>query len=421
MKLFNTQTQQIETFQPDDNEVTLYVCGITPYDTTHLGHAFTYCAADVLVRYLEMKGWRVKYAQNVTDIDDDIIKKAEAEGENWRSLGNRWTRHFIEDMRTLNVRPPDYFPQATAVIPQIIETVQALLAAGVAYEEAGNVYFQVDAWPDFGRLSQISRPDMLPIANERGNHPDDPHKKDPLDFVLWQAHKADEPAWQSPWGNGRPGWHIECSTMVTHFLGQPLDIHIGGADLLFPHHECEIAQVESLNSNEPFVRFWLHTAMVEHEGQKMGKSLGNLVMVRDLLQLHSPDTIRIYLAQQHYRQSWAHNELSLRKAARIAEKLNAALAAVSTGDQPINVTPAQKRFTAVMDNDLDTVKGIATLLNLADEIIFRAPNGYQIKEAQAALRRMASVFGLCLDEELAERRVITGWNDHWQNFRKDLL
>lgn len=418
MKLYNTKTQQIEPFQPSGDEVTLYVCGITPYDTTHLGHAFTYCTADVLVRYLEMKGWQVKYGQNVTDIDDDILRKAEEEAQDWRSLGNRWTRHFIEDMQTLNVRPPDCIPRATAVVPQIIESVQALLAAGVAYEVAGNVYFQVNAWPEFGRLSRIPRAQMLPIANERGNHPDDPNKKDPLDFVLWQAQQPGEPAWQSPWGNGRPGWHIECSTMINYFLGQPLDIHMGGSDLLFPHHECEMAQVESISHEASFVRFWLHTAMVEHEGQKMGKSLGNLVMVRDLLQHYSPDALRIYLALQHYRQPWAYDELALRKAARFAEKLHAAMTAVSTGSQVLNVTPAINRFTAVMDNDLDTIKGIATLLNLADEIIFRAPNGYSVDDAQAALRRLGSIFGLRFGEELADPQIIDGWNGHSQQFRE---
>lgn len=417
MKLFNSKNHQIDPFEPQNGEVTVYVCGITPYDTTHLGHAFTYSVTDVLVRYLEqIKGWPVKYAQNVTDIDDDILKKAASVGEDWLSLGNRWTRYFIEDMQTLNVRPPDYFPRATGVIPQIIAAVQAMLEAGVAYESGGNVYFEVDAWPDFGQLSDIPRSEMLPIANERGNFPDDKNKKDALDFVLWQAKREGEPAWPSPWGDGRPGWHIECSTMVDHFLGQPVDIHIGGADLLFPHHECEVAQIESVTRNKPFSRFWVHTAMVEHEGQKMGKSTGNLIMVRDLLKHHTPDTLRIYLGQHHYRQAWAYDELKLKKASRAMEKMNAALASVSTGDQPINVQPAQRRFKTAMDNDLDTVKGIATLLNLADEILFRASNGYQVEGAQSSLRQMASVFGLRLDANDGESKIADGWQVHMQQF-----
>jgi L-cysteine:1D-myo-inositol 2-amino-2-deoxy-alpha-D-glucopyranoside ligase len=418
MNLYNSQSQQIEPLRPGDDAITLYVCGITPYDTTHLGHAFTYCAADVLVRYLEMKGHRIIYAQNVTDIDDDILKKAQTEAEDWYELGNKWTRHFIEDMQALNVRPPDYFPRATAAIPQIIEAVQALLMAGVAYEAAGSVYFEVAAWPEYGRLSHIPHADMLPIANEHGNQADDPYKKAPLDFVLWQAQKDDEPAWQSPWGVGRPGWHIECSTIAHSFLGEPVDIHMGGADLLFPHHESEAAQREAVNGERPFVRFWLHTAMVAHEGEKMSKSLGNLVMVRDLLPRYSADALRLYLAQHHYRQPWSYDEASLKRAAQYVEKLKAALTAVSTGTKPINLTPAQNRFAAALEKDLDTPKGVATLLNVADEIMFRAPNGYRVDEAQALLRQLSAVFGVRLDAETPEKHVAAGWQEHRQQFEE---
>ena len=233
MKLYNVLSQELETFRSEGDEVSIYVCGITPYDTTHLGHAFTYTTFDVLIRYLEFKGYRVRYVQNVTDIDDDILRKAKAVEEDWQSLGNRWTAHFIRDMQTLNVRSPDHFPRATDVIAEIIDTVQKLLAAGVAYEAGGSVYFHVKSWSEYGKLSRISSAEMLPVANERGNRPDDPHKQDPLDFVLWQGAAPGEPAWDSPWGSGRPGWHIECSTMSTALLGNTIDIHGGGADLIF--------------------------------------------------------------------------------------------------------------------------------------------------------------------------------------------
>ncbi|MCB8942203.1 MAG: cysteine--tRNA ligase [Ardenticatenaceae bacterium] len=418
MELYNTRTQRQELFKPQAEGVSFYVCGITPYDTTHLGHAFTYTTADILTRYLEYQGYTVHYVQNVTDIDDDILRKAQAVGEDWRVLGNRWTRHFIEDMQALNVRPPDHLPRATDVIPQIVAQVQRLLAAGVAYEVEGNVYFQVADWPEFGALSRIPPQERLSIANERGNHPDDPHKREPLDFVLWQAQAADdEPAWKSPWGNGRPGWHIECSTLATHFLGETIDIHSGGSDLLFPHHECEIAQVEPVTGQKPFVRFWLHTAMVAYEGEKMSKSLGNLVMVRDLLQDYTADALRIYLAQHHYREVWAHDEVALAKAVQSAERLAVAMTAVSHDGQAINIHPVQDRFQAAMDNDLDTTMALASLLNLADEIIFRAENGYAVTEAQAALQQMAGVFGLRLGGEMAESRVIEGWQRHLERFK----
>jgi len=277
MKLYNSLTQDQTLFTPVGDDVTLYVCGITPYDTTHLGHAFTYVTNDNLVRYLEYTGYTVTYVQNVTDIDDDILRKAAEIGEDWWALGNRWTRHFIDDLITLNVRPPDFFPRASDVVSEMHTLIQSLLAAGYAYESAGNVYFQVDKWPPFGKLSKLPATEMLPVANERGNFPDDPHKRDPLDFVLWQAQKGGEPAWESPWGKGRPGWHIECSTLASHYLGDSIDIHSGGADLIFPHHECEIAQMEPVTGREPFVRYWLHTAMVRYQGEKMSKSLGNYI------------------------------------------------------------------------------------------------------------------------------------------------
>ena len=211
MRLFNTLSRRIEPFEPDGETVTVYACGITPYDTTHLGHAFTYATVDTLVRYLQQDGHHVQYVQNVTDVDDDILRRAKEEDKDWRLLGNLWTRQFIEDMQMLNVAPPDVFPRATDVIPQIISAVETMLQSGQAYASGGNVYFHVDAWPRFGRLSRIRRHEMLPIANARGNDPNDSCKRDPLDFVLWQAEQPGEPSWESPWGRGRPGWHIECS------------------------------------------------------------------------------------------------------------------------------------------------------------------------------------------------------------------
>lgn len=228
MQLYNVLTGEKETFTPRNNGVSVYVCGITPYDTTHLGHAFTYTSFDVLIRYLEYLGHQVTYVQNVTDIDDDILRKAREVGEDWREVGNRWTAHFIRDMKALNVRPPQHFPRATEAIDEMLAIIQTLLDGGYAYENGGNVYFHVDSWQAFGQLSKLPRGEMLPVANERGNHPDDPHKRDPLDFVLWQAQAPGEPAWDSPWGPGRPGWHIECSTMATDYLGETVDIHGGG-------------------------------------------------------------------------------------------------------------------------------------------------------------------------------------------------
>ena len=238
MQLFNTQSGQIERFTPRDDTVGLYVCGVTPYDTTHIGHAFTFLTFDILVRVMRHKGWDVTYVQNVTDIDDDILRKAKEVGLTWKELGDRETARYLKDMRDLNWLEPDHYVRATDHIPEMLEIIQALIDKGHAYESGGNVYFSVSSDPEFGKLSHIPRDEMLPIANERGNTPDDPNKRDPLDFVLWQKSLDDEPSWDSPYGPGRPGWHVECSAMASRYLGPSIDIHGGGADLIFPHHEC---------------------------------------------------------------------------------------------------------------------------------------------------------------------------------------
>lgn len=418
MKLYNTLSKSIETLKPAGDAATIYVCGITPYDTTHLGHAFTYTSADILIRFLESQGQAVKYVQNVTDIDDDILRKAKEVNEDWQTLGNRWTAHFIQDLQTLNVRPPEHFPRATDVIEDIIAIVQQLLKAGVAYQSNGSVYFAVNDWSDYGQLSKIPHQEMLPIANQRGNNPNDPRKRDPLDFVLWQARAPGEPAWDSPWGQGRPGWHIECSTMATKLLGNTIDVHSGGSDLIFPHHESEIAQIEPITGQKPFVRFWMHTAMVRHQGEKMSKSLGNLVMVRDLLKSWSPDTLRLYMAMHHYRLAWSHNEAELAQAAQIAGTLNQAVAAApGQSTPPLDPGPAQAAFTDALNHDLDTPGAISTMNRFAKEIVAAAQAGRQVQAAQDALRAMARVFGLRLDAAQPEARVIDGWNIHLKRFR----
>jgi L-cysteine:1D-myo-inositol 2-amino-2-deoxy-alpha-D-glucopyranoside ligase len=416
VNVYNTLSAAIEPLEPTGPAITVYVCGITPYDTTHLGHAFTYTVADVLVRHLEGQGLAVRYVQNVTDIDDDILRKAAEVGEDWRALGNRWTSHFIRDMQVLNVRPPDAYPRATDVIPDIVTAVRALIERGLAYVSGGSVYYHVDAWPAFGRLSHLPRSEMLDVANERGNRPNDPHKRDPLDFVLWQAQAPGEPTWDSPWGPGRPGWHIECSVMSTRFLGPTLDFHGGGGDLVFPHHECELAQSEALTGRSPFVRAWLHTAMVEHEGAKMSKSLGNLVMVRDLLKHWSPDALRLYLGRHHYRAGWSHDLDELAHAAQLAEKLRAA-ATVSGGDgNLLDLAGAEADFTAAMNDDLNTPSALGRLESLADDVLAAARAGRRVETGQALVRRLAQVFGLRLDRPGVEERVTRGWDAHLRRF-----
>jgi L-cysteine:1D-myo-inositol 2-amino-2-deoxy-alpha-D-glucopyranoside ligase len=415
MRLYNALHERTECFSPGESAVSVYVCGITPYDTTHLGHAFTYVMFDVLIRHLEFKGHTVQYVQNVTDIDDDILRRAREVGQDWQVVGNRWTAHFIRDMQALNVRPPDHFPRATEFVPAMIETVEDLIDAGVAYESGGSVYFHIEDWPEYGKLSRIPADEMLSIANERGNIPDDPKKRDPLDFVLWQAHEPGEPAWESPWGLGRPGWHIECSTMCSQLLGDTVDIHGGGADLVFPHHDSEIAQSEGATGQHPFVRFWMHTAMVHHEGEKMSKSLGNLVMIRDLLETWSPDAIRLYLSGHHYRETWSHDEEELAAAEQLAQKLKEA-ATIEGDGATLDPSQAVSAFSEALDDDLNTPGALVALEQLADKILQGAGEGQGVTTAQEALHEMGRVFGLRLGVENPEIRVMEGWGRQLERF-----
>lgn len=417
MKLYNTQSRELETFDPQNKTVRLYVCGITPYDTTHLGHAATYCAFDVLVRYLEYRGATVDYAENVTDIDDDTIREAPKRGTNWRDLGNYWTAHFMRDMIALNVRPPDHYPRATETIAEIIEFDRVLIEKGFAYESGGSVYFHVAAYPKFGQLSHIPKEEMLAIANERGNFPDDPKKRDPLDFVLWQAQAPGEPAWDSPWGPGRPGWHIECSAMNYKTFGPVIDIHGGGADLVFPHHECEIAQTVNFTGEDYFAKIWMHAAMVGYEGEKMSKSLGNLVMVSNLLKSYAPDSIRLYLAKHHYRTAWEFTYADFEGSVTQCEQLQRAVQANGGDGREMDYSSAQEAFENALDYDLDSPGAATVVCGLAESIIEHSDMRRNVLGAQTWLRRAASIFGLRLDAYGPEARVRSGWEQHLNRFQ----
>lgn len=398
MQLFNTQTGRIEELTPRNGAIGIYVCGVTPYDTTHAGHAATFLTFDVLVRYLRYLDFDVTYVQNVTDIDDDILRKGKELGIAWDELGRRETDKFLADLRDLNAVEFDHYVRATDHIPEMLVMIESLIASNHAYVSNGSVYYSVASDPDFGTLSHLPLGEMLPIANERGNNPDDPDKRDPLDFVLWQAAKPGEPTWESPWGPGRPGWHIECSAMATRYLGPTVDIHGGGSDLIFPHHECEIAQTEPVTGQRPYVRFWVHTAMVEYQGEKMSKSLGNLVIIRDLLQTYSADAIRLYLFSHHYRTPWEFQDDELDEFATLADDLREAADFPAYGiEQVVDVTPFRERFLNAMDDDLNTPIAIQALAGIAAAIL-EAPEEDDVRDAQDTLRTLADILGLSLLE-----------------------
>ena len=402
LRLTDTRRGGLHPFEPiaGRDRVGLYVCGVTPYDTGHLGHAFTYVSFDVLHRYLEYLGHDVVYVQNLTDVDDDMLRKARETGEDYLALGNRWVTTFLTEMAALNWLPPDHYPRATEHIEQMIALIERLVAEGLAYTAEGHVYFSVDADPRYGEVSHVPREEMLALANERGNVPDMPGKRDPLDFVLWQRSRPDEPSWPSPWGPGRPGWHIECSAMSMTYLGTRFEIHGGGADLLFPHHESERAQSEGATGDRPFVEWWMHTGMLHSDDAKMSKSLGNLVLVRDLLRSYSGDAIRLYLSSSHYRSEIHYDEAGLERAARSAALLRAACLraeALSPADPALADAPdlepiVQEHracFLAAMDDDLDTptaldhLGALARLALDADDPRLAVQAGWMVRELGA--------------------------------------
>jgi L-cysteine:1D-myo-inositol 2-amino-2-deoxy-alpha-D-glucopyranoside ligase len=408
LRLFDARRGELVPFTPiGPGPVGLYVCGVTPYDTGHLGHAFTYLSFDVLHRYLEYLGHRVVYVQNLTDVDDDMLRRSRESGEDYLELGNRHVTTFLTEMAALNWLPPDHFPRATQHIPQMLEMIERLVANGHAYAADGHVYFSVASWPTYGELSKLSPEEMLPLALERGSRPEMPGRRDPLDFVLWQPSLPDEPAWDSPWGPGRPGWHIECSAMSSAYLGNQFEIHGGGADLAFPHHESEIAQSEAATGQRPFVEWWMHVGMLRYEDEKMSKSLGNLVLVRDLLSSYSGDAIRLYLVSHHYRdeltfhpadlEASAVTAARLRMACLVAERIEPLAPAAA---DPATLTPVvrehRERFLAAMDDDLDTPAAVAELLALAS-LALEAEDPRQQAEAGWMVRELgARILGLRL-------------------------
>ncbi|HEV8194385.1 MAG TPA: cysteine--tRNA ligase [Ktedonobacterales bacterium] len=424
MQLFNTLSQRVETLNRLGDEVTLYVCGVTPYDTTHLGHAFVNVVYDTLVRYLRWRGQPVRYVQNVTDIDDDILRKARELGTTWDALGDKEIELYLADLRALNVEPPTFYVRASETVPTMIELIERLLRQGLAYERDGWVYFRVAHDPGFGKLAEaagiVGYDAMLAVANERGNNPDDPHKQDPLDFVLWQGRQPGEPAWDSPWGPGRPGWHIECSSMSVKYLGPRIDIHGGGSDLIFPHHTCEIAQSENATGERPFVQIWMHNSMVCYQGEKMSKSLGNLVRVSELLRRYDSDAIRLVLLAHHHRDQWEYvdSEIEdgvarlrrLRTAVSLDGTANHACAAMevasdvlpgsgaspdadvgAASEQLAIIQTTREDFIAALDNDLNTPRALDVLERLAASAE-ASGSAVQI----ATLRELAGVLGLRL-------------------------
>jgi L-cysteine:1D-myo-inositol 2-amino-2-deoxy-alpha-D-glucopyranoside ligase len=391
MRLYDTARRSVVPFEPPST-VRMYVCGITPYDSTHLGHAATYLTYDLLIRRLEEQGHEVRYVRNVTDVDDSILPKARELGVPYLELAAAEMARFHGDMAALEMRPPIAEPRATESIQLIIDLVAKLLDSGHAYLTHGTAYFDVSTFPDYGKLSHYPEDRMVKLARERGGNPDDPHRRQPLDFVLWQASLDDEPAWRAPFGVGRPGWHIECSAMAMHEHGPTLDLHGGGTDLIFPHHESEIAQSESL-TGAPCAKHWLHSAMVNYEGEKMSKSLGNLVFVSDLLKHADPRAIRLALMRHHYRSGFEWYDTDLDDGVALLHRLLAA-AERPTGPDP---RPFAEAVRGSIDNDLNAPAALDALDDLASAIL----SGGDDPAAHDTLCELGRLLGLDLTRPIA--------------------
>ena len=353
MKLYDTAKQETVEFAPNPT-VLMYTCGITPYDATHLGHAFTFISYDVLQRRLIDMGHQVKCVRNVTDVDDPLFAKARELGVHYLDLAAGEEARFESDMTALNALPVHSTPRASSAIPDIRGFIGMVIDRGFAYESGGSVYFDVEKFPQFGSVSHYSRETMIALARERGGNVDDPRKRNPLDFVLWHPSASDEPSWDTMWGAGRPGWHIECSALALRELGTTIDLHGGGSDLIFPHHECERAQSEAA-TGQPFVKHWMHVAMVSMDGHKMSKSRGNLVFVDKLRTQHDPMAIRLGLIEHHYRTEWEWDDgLMARNEARLLNWKSVAQVGSSHGDIGLLAD-----VRSALDNDLDTPTAVA--------------------------------------------------------------
>jgi cysteinyl-tRNA synthetase len=395
MKVFNTLSGQKEEFHPKGKTVKIYVCGVTVYDDCHIGHAMSYVLFDVIRRYLEFKGYKVKHVQNFTDIDDKIIDRANQLGVSSSELAEKYIGEYFQDMDALNVERAHVYPKATEEIPKIIEVIQGLINKGYAYESDDSVYFRVKNFSSYGKLSHKDLDDMISRGScEVGK------KEYPLDFALWKAAKPGEPFWPSPWGQGRPGWHIECSAMALKYLGKTLDIHGGGQDLIFPHHENEITQSESFTGVAPFVRYWLHNGLLQLGEDKMSKSLGNLITVKQALERYSPDAIRLFILGSHYRSPLTYGEETLKAAEVGMERLRQATrdGGGSGGKAVLDAEPFKRRFIDSMDDDFNTAQAVAVLFDLAREINRAREESYDVADARNTLAGLAKVLGFTLEE-----------------------
>jgi cysteinyl-tRNA synthetase len=434
LKLYNTLTRREEPFEPlEPKKVRMYCCGITVYDYCHLGHARTCIVWDVVRRYLQWRGYEVEYIQNFTDIDDKILNRAKKEGSSMEVVSERFINAYFEDMERLKVKKADAYPRATHTIKGIQQLVCELEKKGYAYRADGDVYYCVCQFPFYGKLSGRKLTDMVAGASGRVDleDPENQKKKNPADFALWKAAKPGEPFWDSPWGKGRPGWHIECSAMVREKFGDTIDIHVGGSDLIFPHHENEIAQSEAA-TGKPLARYWMHNGMVKVDGEKMSKSLGNFITIRDLLEKVEPMAVRLFILQAHYRKPLDFTDEALAAATNGWHTLKEGLLfgdryGKQLGWKDLTPSPTRKgennllqRFQEAVDDDFNFANGLAVLFEIAKKLVKEAnllvhegkteTPPQELEQQWLTLKELTQVLGLEAEPE-EKKQTIGGLSD----------
>ncbi len=403
--LYNTLSRRKELFEPlTPGQINMYVCGVTVYDLSHLGHGRAYIVWDTVRRYLKWRGYAVTYVQNFTDIDDKIIRRAQEENRDWREVVESNIKAYWEDMEALNILKPDVTPRATEYLPEITAFIEGLVDKAYAYQSKGDVYYRVRKFPGYGKLSG-KHPDQLRSgASTRVEEQQTAQKEDPLDFALWKDAKPGEPSFESPFGSGRPGWHIECSAMVQKCLGDTIDIHAGGEDLQFPHHENEIAQSEAM-TGKPLAKYWMHNGFIRINSEKMSKSLGNFTTIRELVKNYDPMALRLFMLQTHYRAPIDFTDTALDAAAKGWETLRDAL---KFGEDEFSAESSllssyKERFQEAMDNDFNTSEAIAILFELAKPLVVARnkklhgdtiDNPETLSQEWQTLKKLAGVLGL---------------------------
>jgi len=417
LKVYNTHSRSLEEFSPlHDNRVYMFVCGPTVYDHSHIGHARTYLAYDIIARYLRAKGYSVFYLMNITDIDDKIINRANELGQDPLILADRFRRDFLQDMHSLGIDSVNLYAKASEHIPEIISQILTLVDKRFAYQVGGDVFFDVSKFPNYGDLS---RQDINQLTTHRIDP--DPRKKNVVDFALWKSEKPGEPAWDSPWGRGRPGWHIEDTAITTTYLGPSYDVHGGGLDLIFPHHEAEIAQAEAATGKQPLVKYWIHSGLLTVSGTRMGKSVGNFITIKDALLKHDPEALRLYFAASHYRSQLEYDESHVAQTEQVLERLRAVFdqfrslqATARPGAAPESdearkiVAQAKEEFDKAMDDDFNTPRALAAIIGFTKGIEPYANdrlNQEALVEVLNLFAYFGNVFGILQSKGTAFERV----------------